>query len=395
MEPASWRDRRFWIQHAAPALAVLGFLVVQGAYLASHSLDNWDALPYTALGLSAFSDAPDDAIQRDTYASAARAVSPSDWRNLTEGNPYVAETAHHPAKFAHQFAFYRDRVLYIGSIALLAQLGVEPFRAPFLISVACYGLLCLLIFAWLRKVTSGWTGLAVTVLIANLPFVLVPARLGTPDAMCTLFTVAATCALVARQRVGLFAIFGICAIAARSDAILFVLAMLAGVALLARPAERPSRKHCLLAALAALAFFFGLEAWSQRAAWWDVVVFTLVQGTPDWVAGQPFEWKTYLGLLARHWPLAEGYYGWVVYLMGLVAVRGAGFRWQRMSLARAALSAAMLAGLARYLALPRFFDWDRHYASAYAPTLILAVVLLVGERTPARPGPLGDPAAEC
>lgn len=122
------RDRKFFTQYY---LVATSLLLVIAILMPAH---NWDMLMYAGIALKISSDYDDiEAIQSAVYQEVRETVSPDKYETLTGGS-YRQIVSTDPEAFEQQLPFYQSRILYIGLVYLLAEIGLALLPATHLVS---------------------------------------------------------------------------------------------------------------------------------------------------------------------------------------------------------------------------------------------------------------------
>ncbi len=233
---------------------VLGLFAIVFAYLSlSEPTLNWDILPYVANALQYLGDQPIEQLHQSIYQNLAKQVSAEELATFTN-TPSRVVIAQDPEAFRQTIAFFYDaRLVYIGMVAAMASLGVDPFFATYLISTIC-AILSVFLLANLvpKQLPIG--------LCFALPFIALAcgilnvARLSTPDSLATLVTIGLYW-LLFRNRVGLLLILLPFTVFVRTDLILLMPLFVAYLWVF----ERASRIKLVLSAVLTVAAYLTLN----------------------------------------------------------------------------------------------------------------------------------------
>ena len=368
--------RRFGSK-GVPYVVFLSFVTYQASWLSSAAMRNWDGLGYAGCA-AALETSDSEVVHHRVFESARAVVDSRTWRDLTTGDAYRSTVFRSPQVFRAQLPLYRDRVLYSLMTYAVHRLGVELFAASAWVSLASYFATCALILVWLRRRIDGWAAAMVTTAVAQLPFMVVPARLSTPDMLCTFLVAAALFSLLEQRALWGFAGFALAAVCARSDSILFFVVLALWMHLRAPPGFE--RRKLLAISGVLISAYAGITVWSDRPGWWTVFYFTFVHRNAYWGSSPvSFDLEIYWETVKQLWRPQEGYYGYAVAACGLAAVGLRGTRRGEEDVPRVvALGALLVTCVVRYVFVPRFFDWDRLYAPYFLAILILSALGVSG-----------------
>lgn len=351
---------------------VLALLV---AHAARHPRYEWDLLGYVGVVLSWSASEVD--VQPRTYAALAQVAPETAVRELSSSSPYRATVASDARAFHEQLGFYRGRLGYTLPIGALAQLGLSPVRAAFLVSLLGAVLSAVVVFAWCAQRAPPWSALGLAWLILLASGWLETARLATPDALATGCVLLGAWCLVERQRAGRAALAFLAAVATRPDAALLVLALWWG-ARLPRPthAWRGWRRYELVPLVVLALVLLG----GARFGWWTVFVHTFDGWLVQPSAVPPFSFELYARTVAAHvgeWSSAPP-----LFVATGVALVLFGQRCGDEPVTRRVASAVALALVLRFALFPAL--WPRLCQAHVALAGLLAVDALAALRRSAR-----------
>lgn len=294
------RERR--ARGAALVLAAL-FLGVAAVWLVEREPE-WDLLAYTACALELTEDDPVE-VHRAVYALLEDDVPPAAAATLRGSNAYRARVAADPAAFAAQLPFYRGRVLYVGAIAALAELGLSPVDAAFAVSWLGGVLVLAALWCWIVRRESG----ALAVVAGDL---LALAAIGvwfktplkaTPDALAAGVLLWGTYLVLeaGRARVGVALL--VLSLAARADLLVLVAPLLVLAALPLGGAPRLARPLAAGGLGAAALVVLGCTLGRGVHSPWVVLQHTFV-ATKAFPAAEtpPLDLAAWAGLVARSLP---------------------------------------------------------------------------------------------
>jgi hypothetical protein len=369
----------------ASAAVVAAFMIfsIGRAYASfAQRTNNWDAIGYGAVVLGWMHD-DEEEVHRRIYAEAEAAVDPATFRVLTAG-PYRSAIHASAEALSAQLPFYRDRLAFLIPVSLLVLLGMNAFVAPFAVSAASLVLLSVAMGMYVHRATGSVFGWLIVGLLGFAPFIAAPAAMATPDVLCAAFTMLAARALVLKRSYGAYLAWAALALLTRADALVFFGA-LGALGLAAPRAFGWTRARAVGSLGLVLLTYALLTSITDRASWWEVFTYTFVTGTADWrEATPPFSPLLYAQVLAYYWSPAEGMWLAVFVGLALAALRGSSLRGAELTL----LVACVVTCVARYLLMPRLWDWDRLYAPYFAVVMVLIATLLMASKSPARTGAL-------
>jgi len=117
----------------------LPFIVLFGYLSLSEPTLNWDMIAYVANAIQYSGDSTPAEIQQFIFTQLPHSVPPEDLAKFTNTpNRLVLST--NPEAFNQTIHFFYDaRVVYIGALALLMNLGMDPFFASYFISM-CFSI---------------------------------------------------------------------------------------------------------------------------------------------------------------------------------------------------------------------------------------------------------------
>lgn len=164
------------------------FLVLFSYLSLSEPTLNWDIIPYVANAMQYVSGLSIAEIQQSIYSSLRSGIPAEDMARLLNTPSRVALSTD-PVAFGQTLEFFYDvRLVYIGILAVLIELGMNPFFATYFISTVCSVASVLLLSRLIPvKLPLG--------MCFALPFVVLAcgllnvARLSSPDALATLVTI--------------------------------------------------------------------------------------------------------------------------------------------------------------------------------------------------------------
>ena len=178
---------------AIPARSQLHQVLVGIAYFALFAwwsydgietpLGNWDMFGYVAA--SAKGRMPDAEIRPWAIGQIEDYLGPEKAKRLHQGNEYARSVAQSDAALNAQIPAYSVKVLYVGLVALLNEVGINAARATVMVSAA--GLVVLSVALWLVRPSKFsvhlWViGIVGTMLLQHPPLSALAAA-ATPDSL--------------------------------------------------------------------------------------------------------------------------------------------------------------------------------------------------------------------
>lgn len=181
---------------------------------------NWDMLAYVANALQYTTDLTVAQIQHTIFTNLSQTVSAEDFAAFTN-SPSREVLATDPVAFGQTIKFFYDaRIVYIGILAGLMKMGMDPFFASYFISTTC-SVLSILLLAKLIPIRIP-LGLCFA-----LPFIVLAcgllnvARFSSPDALAALTTIFMYWLLI-RDRVAILLVMLPLSVLVRTDLILLM-----------------------------------------------------------------------------------------------------------------------------------------------------------------------------
>ena len=249
-----------WIRNSI-VLRVLEFALFFGVLFLSmrtnlqHPEWNFDLVGYVAVITSASADEPAE-IQRLTYKSLQEGMPKNDYNKVAGSSPYRKALAKRPETLMTQLPLYRNKPAYLAAVALTHRLGANLARATFLVSLAAYLLLALVIRWWLaRKIPGHWASAFCLCIMLSHP-VFLAARMSAPDMLAALVVVPGLLALLERKwALGLGIL--VASIMVRPDFVLLAGLVCGGLFLW--PPQELGRRTIVLFGLGALLLYVGIH----------------------------------------------------------------------------------------------------------------------------------------
>lgn len=186
-------------------------------YLSQRPYYNWDMFPYMAL--TAQSDLPFDSTHALIYRTAKEEMPPRDYEAIMRRQALLAANSN---AFEDALRYFRIKPIYLFTTRALHNLGVDLVTSTWLPSILSYVLIGSLLFVWLQRILIPPLAAGATLLFAISPFMIIPARYSSPDAMSALFTFAGLY-LIAESSVVLGIVLAFVSIAIRPDAVIMMI----------------------------------------------------------------------------------------------------------------------------------------------------------------------------
>jgi hypothetical protein len=208
----------------ATVFACIAFLSLFVTKWANHPRygEDADRIFYVAVALSQ-SGLPLEKVHDQTYELFRQTVAPDDYTLLTQSSKYREELAHDPGIFGAQFRFYQPRLLWTSLIRLYKATGLSLLSAiAWTNAIATAGSI-LLLSLWTGYRTNVAVGASSCVILAFQSSTDAIARLGTPDAVTTIFLVAGLFLLFDRKSLPLASLQFALAILTRTDSAVLIL----------------------------------------------------------------------------------------------------------------------------------------------------------------------------
>lgn len=162
---------------------LLLFCVVSALFFIQTPRLNWDMIGYVT-SARAYKPVNSQVLQKEIYELLGRSVSKDSYTDLTNGHlRHIRATD--PESLRQHLPFYQIRMIYVGLIRALWELGLNPFFASYCISAVCIALV-IWILAFLPPGERHPIFLLAVPVIAILAGFHDLARYSTPDALSVL-----------------------------------------------------------------------------------------------------------------------------------------------------------------------------------------------------------------
>jgi len=233
---------------------------------------NWDILGYVA-SVKNLEGHNDEEIHRYVFDNLKTIASDEEYIELTSGGSYRDTMFLDSNAFAQQVPFYKIRILYNFLILFLSKLGLNPFRATYVIS-AISGLIALLIVYISFKVFIPVHLLIITPILILFSGVGDVSRLSTPDALAFLF-MSLSFYLFLKKKDRLLVVLLPFSLLVRTDLIIFNALILFIMFLKNRKIEN------IISFVASLSILFAINHLCGNYGWKTVFFFTFIQSVPN------------------------------------------------------------------------------------------------------------------
>lgn len=263
---------------------------------------NWDMLAYMAIVLKA--DHPDwnaDQVHKATYDIAREKVPSKEYGYLIH-SPYREKMAKDTAAFYAQLPFYTVKPLYIGVIYLFYKAGLSLTMATVLPSILAYFFIGLLLFYWLGRYFKPLLALISSLLIMYTTFMVSVARISTPDALSSLWLLAAFYFILEKPSVPLLFIFFLLSLFTRLDNIVTCIILLSFLFFMRKWKNQITLRQYLLMAGALIICYFAITLITVRPFGWSMLYYPAFAHyfNLSYTFHPLFSLKAYLALLYSH-----------------------------------------------------------------------------------------------
>ena len=260
LEPSiSGRTRRLW-PHVLFSILLAALTLI--AYYVPYY--DWDLVAYVGSAI-ALDEHDSKTIQTQAYDALRNELPEDDYLDVANGSYFRRDVAGSPDHFRQQLRFYQIRPLYIRLLAWLHRLGLQYVNATRLLSAASLTAIGVLLFLWSRRyIDERYAATAVPLLLLA-PVLFTSARTGSPDALSAFVVLFGCFELLECRRAIIGSATLLVSLFLRTDNVVFVLILLAGLAL-TRNGVRP-RIATASCAVLAVAIVFGINRVEQSYGW--------------------------------------------------------------------------------------------------------------------------------
>ncbi|MES3006696.1 MAG: hypothetical protein V4751_02885 [Pseudomonadota bacterium] len=377
MEPGKVSLKPFSLRCPSDVIFFL-FVVLFITSILGNFLYTWDVVGYVGAALSWQTSDP-LAVHSQTYELLRLELPEQAFAGLL-GGPYATAMATNAEQFYSQLDMYRIKPLYVGLLTVLNAIGLSLVDAGKVLSVVPAALLCVLIYAWLKRHVSANFALSITVLLSLCSRLFDVARAILPDSLSALILVLAVCLWLERPATARWAfILLVLSILVRTNNILFVAPLLAYVAYAEsrlRGWQSSSVREPAIVLVAAVICYFVVSA-SFNHQWWRLFHHTFIESIVDInTFAVNFSFDQYLQVLStRLRQIVIGNFVMVTNLLpfllfailALLASRG------RFATLRMIVVICFLNFVCYFLMFPLVESWDRFFIPFYIFIVMLAV----------------------
>lgn len=371
--------RRRWNAVAIALFAAFALAVTAiGATVTDY---NWDILPYAAVAHEGEVEGA-EALHAKAYAEIRAHADDRSWHQLVKGYAFREAIADDPEAFVSQLGMYRVKVVYTALLSALSKV-MNTVTAAMLINAVGAVILTGAVFLYMRREgAAGALPFAIAVMLVSGTVTTVVGPM--PDTLAAALAVAGVL-LFASGRPWLAGAILILAALTRTDNVIVMFALV-----LTSVVYGTGRIAAVVTFAAGLAAVLFATQGAGHPGWWPHFYHSVVALQVDMRGFAPaFDPLLYAKTLIEQ--AAVSFYGntWaglialIALTWGVLAVRGL----PMSAPARAALLAAILAVLGKFVVFP--LPVDRVY---YAQSIAAAVILLAAARpTLALPTKKGAP----
>ncbi len=194
------------------------------AFVAHNQGYNWDFLPYVAL---TFSDEYDNSVvHKKSYGILRDRFTEQQYASIIGGSPEVAELYENPDFFEAHLKMFQIKPLYVSTIKLLVNSGLDPIESILLVSLIPGILICLIAYLWFRDLTGPWFSLCLTVVFSLASRLFDISRVAFPDALASLMILTGTWLILHKKLIPAGSSILMLSIWVRTSNILFVAPMM-------------------------------------------------------------------------------------------------------------------------------------------------------------------------
>ncbi len=261
---------------------LLTLLLVISYFALLHPLYTWDLVPYVAAVLSGHIDDP-AILHRETYQLLQATLSQAQYAGLTSG-AYAGDLAQNAEHFHSQLNMYYVKPLYIGVLRVCYFLGLNPITSIMIISLVSGLGLCLLVYSWLKTLTSPLNAGIIVILFAVMARLLDLSRVPTPDNFSAFVLLLGLYLLLVKQWLVPAATLLCASILVRTNNMIFVglvFTLLLWQRFGVSKNLKDSQFVVVAIAMAASCFFYLATNTAFDYQWWRLFYHTFVQSQVD------------------------------------------------------------------------------------------------------------------
>ncbi len=263
---------------------------------------NWDMLAYMAIVLKAGHPGWDvNRIHERTYQIAKQKVPATEYGYLIQ-SAYQERMAKDPSAFYAQLPFYAVKPLYLAMIYMLYKAGIGLPVATLLPSILAYFCMGLLLFHWLGRYLKLLLALISSLLIMYATFMILLARISTPDAVSSLWLLAAFYFILEKPSTAFMFLFFLLSVFTRLDNIVTCFIILSFLFFVRKWKKQIFLRQYVLMMLALIISYFAITLVTVRPFGWNILYYpAFVHYFNLSYAFHPlFSLKAYLALLYSH-----------------------------------------------------------------------------------------------
>ncbi len=257
------------------AFALVLFALAQQAWRAPTW--GWDILGYAG-AVEEASGADPAAIHGKVYAELDQLAPAEVANDLRQGIAYREQVSSDPHAFHAQLRFYRGRVVYIGLLAGLENLGLPPLRGAFLISVVAGLVFGLLLALLLMRLLPPSLAVVAALLVTYWGGGREVMSMATPDMLASAFLLGGVLALFEVRSPWVAVSLFVLALGTRADHIFLVGPLLLWASIFpGARGEKISRGELSTALVLCAGTFWLCTAGRDTYSWWTVFHHTFIE----------------------------------------------------------------------------------------------------------------------
>ncbi|MFT7668080.1 MAG: hypothetical protein ACI8X5_000767 [Planctomycetota bacterium] len=240
-------------------------ILIAGGFASQRPTYEWDLLGYLGC-VEELAGKNAQETHASVYAQIAEQVPERAAQDLRAKIPYRELLTNNAEAFGAQLRFYRGRIVYIGLLKGLSQLGVPPIRTIYALSLLAGLATAWVLFRWMARhmppiaaAVCAFGGLAGMGFYKGM-------TLATPDMLAACFLITGAWCLIEKNRAKLGLVFFVLAIATRSDHIVLIGPLLVWLG----ATNRISKASLGLALVLVLSTVYVATAGRNTYGWWTV-----------------------------------------------------------------------------------------------------------------------------
>lgn len=224
----------------------------------------WDLVAYVGSAI-ALHEHNAKSIQAQAYRAVRNEIPDDEYADIATGSDFRRDAANNSDHFFQQLRFYQIRPLYIRLLGILHGAGIGYVNATRLISAGAFAGMGFLLFVWAGKYVGQMKAAICVSLLLITPVVFTSARTGSPDEISGLFVLLGTFLLIEHRWLGPAALFLLLSLFLRTDNLIFVVLLLAWMAL--RAASIRERLIAAGSSILAVGIFWGINHFAHSYSW--------------------------------------------------------------------------------------------------------------------------------